>query len=188
MNNIIVLDIEATCSDDSRWKRHNHSEIISIGVVEIEMSNLRIIPRENILVKPEKTKITDYCTMITGLTQEELDEKGIPFEHVCLRLKTKYNTHKKTWASFGTKDKKLLRAQCFANNIDYPMNGQYYDIQNLTALLLGMREERSLCESLELFDMKFEGIVHNGLDDAKNAARILVKLLQGNLPTKYKGL
>lgn len=187
MNNIIVLDIEGTCSDNKHWRKQNYSEIISMGVVEIEMSNFKIIPRDNILVKPIKTRITDYCTMLTGLTQVELDEKGIPFEHACLRLKTKYNTHKKIWASFGIKDKMIFRAQCFATKTEFPMGTQYYDVRNLSALLLGLKEEKGLNETLNMLDMEFDGRSHNSLDDSKNTARILIKLLQGNLTTKFKG-
>lgn len=187
MNNILAVDIEATCDNTKGWNRHNKPEIIEIGIVEIEASNFRIMPRDRFLVKPVKTKVTDYCTMLTGLTQEELDQDGLDFPTVCQRIKSKLNAEKKTWISFGNWDKKIFRRTCFENNIEFPFGDQYYDVQHFTQTLLHLRNQRSLPETLKLFGMEFEGTPHSGVDDAKNAARIFVRLLQGNLPTTYRG-
>ncbi len=70
LNKIIVIDIEATC-----WQKYpppdQESEIIEIGICIVDVATAKPIEKESILVRPERSKISEFCTQLTTLTQAE---------------------------------------------------------------------------------------------------------------------
>lgn len=60
LDKIIVVDVESTCWQDTP-PDGQESEIIEIGVC-IDVALGKRLEKESILVKPEKSRVTQFCT------------------------------------------------------------------------------------------------------------------------------
>lgn len=177
LDQIIVIDLEATCWNGPR-PPEQESEIIEIGITTIDLQTGGRDARESILVRPERSTISPFCTELTTLTQEQLDEYGYSFQKACWMLRKKYVSKRRTWASYGDYDRRMFEQQCLARNIHYPFNASHINIKNIFAVMLGLKVEVGLAEALRIMDIPFEGTHHRGVDDAWNAALLLAKLIR----------
>ncbi|MFW5667426.1 MAG: exonuclease domain-containing protein, partial [Coleofasciculus sp.] len=77
IDQILVIDVEATC-----WQGKpppgQESEIIEIGVCLLDCHSHYAVKTESILVKPERSTVSEFCTELTTLTQEQVDQ-GMSF-------------------------------------------------------------------------------------------------------------
>ena len=99
LDKIIVVDIESTCWEGA-IPAGQESEIIEIGVCTLDIASGRRLEKESILVKPERSKVSPFCTQLTTLTQAQVDQ-GIAFPEACSILKKKYLSQQRVWASYG---------------------------------------------------------------------------------------
>jgi len=180
LDKIIVIDIEATC-----WQKNTppdqESEIIEIGICIVDVATAKPIEKESILVKPERSQISEFCTQLTTLTQAEVD-KGITFSDACLKLRKKYESLQRVWASWGEYDKNMFEKQCLSRGVKYPFGIRHINVKNLFALVHALPQEVGMANALELLNISLEGTHHRGVDDAWNIGKILAKLLlQGRI-------
>jgi inhibitor of KinA sporulation pathway (predicted exonuclease) len=173
---IIVIDVEATCWEGEP-PEGQENEIIEIGICPLDAATGERQEKRGIIVKPEKSTVSDYCTTLTTLTQSDV-EKGISFEQACAILKKDYRTKQRVWASYGDYDRRQFEKQCLARNIDYPFGPTHMNIKNLFALAHRLPGEVGMAGALRIMGMPLEGIHHRGEDDAWNIAGILSELLQ----------
>jgi inhibitor of KinA sporulation pathway (predicted exonuclease) len=75
-NKIIILDLEATCWKDTA-PEGQVSEIIEIGVCILDVPSGLISQSKGILIKPKLSAVSLFCTQLTTITQDMLDNKGI---------------------------------------------------------------------------------------------------------------
>ena len=65
---ILIVDVECTC-----WPTEpppgETSEIIEIGLALVDVPALQILQTGDIMVRPQRSKVSDYCTQLTTLTQ-----------------------------------------------------------------------------------------------------------------------
>jgi inhibitor of KinA sporulation pathway (predicted exonuclease) len=90
-DNILIIDLEATCWDD-RPPRGQESEIIEIGVCIMDAKTGKISQNEGILVKPQYSKVSPFCTELTSITQKMLDDEGILLEDALDILRAEYDS------------------------------------------------------------------------------------------------
>ncbi len=173
---IVVIDIEATCWEKARPKGQEN-EIIEVGVCTLDVQTGERLHKESILVRPERSKVSPFCTKLTTLTQEQV-AKGISFTKACRRLKEKYATKQRVWASYGDYDRTIFAKQCARRKISYPFGETHINIKNMLAVMMGLKREISLAEAMIKLGLKFEGTHHRGHDDAWNAAMILAELMK----------
>lgn len=170
LDKLVVIDLEATC-DNPRptWE----SEIIEVGVCLLDLETLEITDSRGILVKPENTPITPFCTSLTTITPELIAREGVSlFEAMCI-LHEDYKIKERTWASWGDYDRKQLIKDCDAKRFGFPgENSSHLNIKNLLAIEHGWKAGEGLDRALERFKMNLEGTHHRGIDDAYNIARI----------------
>lgn len=168
---IYVIDIESSC-----WNRNDPdegvNEIIEVGSTVIDMKEKRILPWKSFYIKPIKSKISPFCTKLTGITQEIVDREGVGFDFACRSLDEA--THGITWASWGDYDRETFKDQCGRENIPYPFGKTHINIKNVFALTNGLKKEVSIPDALEILDLKFTGSYHRGGPDSFNAAKVLV--------------
>ena len=88
-NCVLVIDVESTCWDPPQ--RQETSEIIEIGVTVVDTTKLLIVDSGSIMVKPQMSKVSEFCTKLTTLNQEMV-EKGILFHEAMTELKYNYNS------------------------------------------------------------------------------------------------
>lgn len=85
MSTIVIYDTEYTSwegAQDRDWDGPGEfRQVIQIAAIKAEWPSGKIIDTFNILVKPELNPVlSDYITQLTGITQDDVDSKGITFE------------------------------------------------------------------------------------------------------------
>ncbi len=175
LDRIIVVDVEATCWESSP-PPGQENEIIEIGICTLEVESGKRLEKESILVKPDRSRVSEFCTKLTTLTQEQV-EKGIPFAEACGILQKKYLARERVWASYGDYDRAQFERQCQYQKKLYPFGTRHLNVKTLFALIRALPREVGMAQALEMLDIPLEGTHHRGGDDAWNIAAILAKLL-----------
>ena len=167
LDKIIVVDVESTC-----WKgkpsEGQINEIIEVG--------LGIINKQSYIVKPKLSIISNFCTELTSITQEMVDN-GEDFDQVCEKIRYEYGTDSRIWASFGEYDKNQFRKCCSRFNVKYPFSDMHWNIKSIASIFYGW-PEMGMDNLLNKLGLKLEGRHHRGVDDAYNVAKILIDILR----------
>lgn len=173
---VLVVDVESTCWDPPTSKpRHMESEIIEIGVTGVDIDKLEITFNKSILVKPLRSKVSDFCTILTSLTQEDVDD-GLPFSSACEKLERDHDSRDKLMVSWGDYDKNMF--QRMSKYHRYPFGGRHLNLKTMFAVLHGLKKEVGMDKALEHIGLELEGTHHRGGDDANNIAKILIHTLK----------
>lgn len=177
-NTILIIDLEATCWENDRIPAGQKVDIIEIGICELNVTTKAISKKQSIYVIPERSKINKFCTDLTGITPQLIEEKGIHFEEACEKIKDEYDSTSLTWAGFGNFDKEQIMEQCDYLGIENPFSENYINIMHQFKAYNGLYKMMGLKRALKAMNMDFEGNHHSGADDAYNAAKILREILQ----------
>lgn len=173
----LILDFELAC-----WRygipKGKRQDIIEIGVCTYDFKTRKISKAESIYIKPEKADISPFCTELTGITPEIIEEKGIPLKEAIDKLVDKYDSNRRIWFSWGHHDKRFIERDCRYYKLSNPMHVQHIDARDLFAMKY--LEEPNVEGALEMLGLEFEGSPHSGKDDAYNTARILREILWKN--------
>ena len=173
--NILVVDLEATCSDDGSIPLEQ-AEIIEIGAVLVQTDSLNDYNPFQSFVRPVRnTILTPFCTKLTTITQEQIDESLI-FEKTYPRFADWLNRcgGAEVFASWGDWDWKQLHKECGECRYEFPIK-RNVSIPNAARKLLGFSNKFRLARH---FGIKWQGTLHRGIDDARNYASIVVKMLE----------
>ena len=188
---LCVLDVEATCERDAKHFKH---EIIEFPVVLVDLfaeGGPAQCGEFHSYVRPTANKtLTKFCTELTGITQEMVDAAP-PLPEVLaafdawLQQQGLSNSPQLgatagrdfAFATDGPWDLRFfLDADCTRKGIGKPL---YFDKWvNLKALFADFYRVRQckIHKMLAKQGMRFEGRLHSGIDDARNIARIAIKL------------
>jgi inhibitor of KinA sporulation pathway (predicted exonuclease) len=180
LDQILVIDIEATCWEGG-IPAGQESEIIEIGICTVDLVLRKRLEKESILVKPEHSTVSNFCTQLTTLTQDQVDQ-GITFAEACAILKQKYRSQERIWASYGDYDRLQFERQCQSRYIRYPFGSRHLNVKSLLAIIHCLPLEIGMVQALELINLPLEGTHHRGGDDAWNIAAILLELLLKTSP------
>lgn len=172
---LIIIDLEATCDDPKPiWQ----SEIIEIGICMLDLDTFEISRPRSILVKPEHSPVTPFCTKLTTITQEMLDKDGVTLEAAMDILKAEYFPEtgpRQKWGSWGHYDRKMFFQDCDAKGIEFPgLGSQHINFKEIIADVLKWKKSIGMGKALQYFNLPLQGTHHRGLDDALNIARILI--------------
>ena len=175
LDKILVVDLEATCWE-SEPPNGESSEIIEIGLCVLDVATGERTDTQGILVKPERSALSDYCQKLTTITPDMLT--GAPsFAEACALLVERFDSTRRTWASYGDFDRIKLMQQCEDWGVPYPFGRSHINVKNLFALQQGLSKEVGLQEATALIGLLFEGTIHRGVDDAWNIAAVLNRVL-----------
>jgi inhibitor of KinA sporulation pathway (predicted exonuclease) len=176
LDQLLIIDVEATC-----WEgpvpEDQESEIIEIGLCTLDVITGERAEKRSILVKPERSRVSPFCTQLTTLTQEMVDQ-GVTFMKACTILRQEYASKERVWASYGDYDRRMFERQCQEFQVEYPFGVRHLNIKTLFALMDGLRGEVGLAEALRRLNMPLEGTHHRGGDDAWNIGGIFVELMK----------
>lgn len=164
----IVVDLEVNCDSPSSQNKPAQ-DIIEIGAVPIDMVDCRIIRGGmlDMLVKPH-TPITQYCSQLTGLSNQELGVHGIESTKAISLLGDLCRDT--TWLSWGGIERNLLTGPDFEHHLD---------LQKWFCLAYGVKQRISLRAAMKMEQLEFAGKEHQALNDAFHAARLLIKMISG---------
>lgn len=171
-DNILVIDLEATCWDGP-IPQGQVNEIIEIGICILNRKTGTISDNRGILIKPKRSQVSPFCTELTTITPELLDREGITFAKACTILRTEYSSRELTWASYGQYDFGMLSNQCWDFKIDFPLTHDHINVKSLFALGRNSTKKVGMARALRTLGLPLDGTHHRGVDDARNIAKIL---------------
>ncbi len=174
-----VIDVESTCWGPKEVKpKEEFSEIIEIGISSFNLKTLELLENASYIIKPVHSKVSDFCTNLTGHTDASLS--GAPtFKEVLNKLIIDFNIIKRMWGSWGDYDRNMLMGSCTQNKIPYYsyFPPRHQNIKMLMALQEGLTNELSLQKAINFYKLNFVGIPHRGKDDAYNISKIMTLML-----------
>jgi inhibitor of KinA sporulation pathway (predicted exonuclease) len=175
LDQVVVVDVESTCWEGAP-PPGQVNEIIEVGVCAFDVASAKPLGRVSILVRPERSTVSEFCTALTTLTQEQV-EAGVPFAAACATLERDYLTKERAWASWGDYDRRQFERQCEATGVPFPFGPTHLNVKALFALANGLEHEVGMDAALRRLGLPLEGTHHRGADDAWNIARLLATLL-----------
>ena len=172
---IVIVDVESTC-----WEGEppsgQENEIIEVGVCLLDVETGERKNQNHWLIHPRVSTVSEYCTRLTGITQEDV-EKGIPFEESCSMLRDQFESKERIWASYGDYDRGQFERQCKREGVKYPFGSRHINVKTLFAIVYGLQCEVGMAEALDILGIPLEGVPHRGGDDAWNIAAILSRII-----------
>jgi inhibitor of KinA sporulation pathway (predicted exonuclease) len=174
--NLLVVDVEATCWETEKEKGNQKNEVIEIGAAVISDGHVGNVT--SILIKPQFSKVSEFCTKLTSLTQKEVDS-GYEPKAAYHRLQALFNSG--TWASYGLYDKKILTEMAALYKINLSLPPNHINVRELYAKIALKSNDIYVAPSnprdaMEKIGMEFKGKNHRGDDDAFNIARLYLEL------------
>ena len=168
----LVIDLECTCWDTPQPPEGEVSDIIEVGLVEVDLERLIIGKSERLLVRPARSTVSQFCTDLTGITAADLKRYGRPFGEVRNRIAKEFGPTNKTLVAWGT-DWETVDEACRFHKVANPFpQGNALDFGHVFGMCLGSDKAVGLGAALQRFGIGFEGRPHCGLDDAINTARL----------------
>ena len=198
---LCILDFEATCC---HGKQPKPQEIIEFPTLLMNVKTGEIEREFHFYIKPDvHPTLSEFCTELTGITQEIIDEKGLPLtESLKLHRKWIDDCGIVPWhLCRGEEDKTFLYLtcgdwdlnQCLPRQLKY--HGQSPDACfkawiNIKKVFWSMytMKCKGMLHMLDHFGMKLKGRHHSGIDDCRNIARVCKQMIkdgwQPMAPTK----
>lgn len=174
---VLVIDVESTCWEEpEKPGRNEFSEIIEIGIAVVDIKKMMIVQNDSIMVRPQSSRISKFCTQLTTLTQEQVD-KGITFQEAMKKLQKDYESADRTFVSWGDYDRKMFERNCKDYSVKYPFGPRHMNLKNAFTMLHGLDREPGMDGALDHLGLKLIGTHHRGVDDAKNIAQIFIETL-----------
>jgi len=177
LDKILVVDLECTCWRD-KPPLGQRSEIIEIGVCEVNLETLEVGEAESMMVRPTWSCVSGFCTELTSITADDVENAPVLVEALSV-FSAIYSPYKRVWASYGDFDREHLQKECREKAMHYPFGKTHINIKNLLAVTRGWEREVGMKKALEILGIPLEGRHHRGVDDARNIAKILVEILKG---------
>jgi inhibitor of KinA sporulation pathway (predicted exonuclease) len=176
LDKILVVDVESTCWA-GKAPEGQVSEIIEVGISIIHSKTRSIELKTGYFVKPTTSEISNFCTELTGITPQMIDNEGIDFKEVCRIIRQELDAPARLWVSWGDYDRKQFVRNCELRKIGYPFGDGHLNLKTWFAVKHQLAHELGMAEALELAQLPLEGSHHRGIDDAYNIAKILLTML-----------
>jgi inhibitor of KinA sporulation pathway (predicted exonuclease) len=169
----LVIDVEATCSDDESIPR-SESEIIEIGAVLVDGLTFDAIDEFQSFVRPVRhPRLTPFCIELTTIRQIEV-EIARHFPDVMRELLIWVRPyHHVLFCSWGKYDRIQFERDCRFHRIRYPFGKSHLDLKSAFAKRQALRHPVGMSTALRSVRLPLRGIHHRGIDDARNIARLL---------------
>ncbi len=178
-NYYLIVDLEATCSNDGAVPRHE-MEIIEIGAVIESSRTLEIESEFQTFVRPVRhPRLTAFCTELTGISQQEVAEVPLFPQALAVMQQWMHGFTDALFCSWGEYDRKQFLQDCAYHGIAYPFRSGHFNLKAEFARTLNLRKKLGIGEALRRVGLHFEGSPHRGLDDARNIARIVRQVRSG---------
>ncbi|MEV0761807.1 3'-5' exonuclease [Nocardia sp. NPDC050435] len=170
-----VVDVEATCWE-GKPPPGAVNEIIEIGLTVVDLDAGARIAKHRILVRPTRSTVSEFCTELTGLTQDEVDT-GVSFAAACRVLAAEHSAGTRPWASWGDYDRKQFLAQCRATGTPYPFGAVYTNAKMLFSEAYRLNRRQGMAGALGIAGLPLEGRHHSGADDAWNIGALVLEII-----------
>jgi inhibitor of KinA sporulation pathway (predicted exonuclease) len=169
----LIVDLEATCSNDGSVPRHE-MEIIEIGAVLQSARTFEIESEFQTFVRPVRhPRLTAFCTGLTSITQEQVD--AAPAFPEALRSMQEWRSgfEDALFCSWGDYDRFQLLQDCQNHGVAYPFPSGHLNLKEAFSRALSTGRRFGVDGALRKLGLELEGTHHRALDDARNIARIV---------------
>jgi len=175
----LIADLEATCSDDGAVPRQE-MEIIEIGAVMQNSRSFEVDSEFQTFVRPVRhPELTDFCKALTGIEQPNV-ASAPPFAHAIEAMKQWMDSFNDSiFCSWGDYDRKQILQDCEYHHVGYPFQSAHLNLKAEFSRTVGLSKKMGIRGALRHIGLKFEGSPHRGIDDAKNIARIVRRVIAG---------
>lgn len=172
-NTLLVVDLEATCSDDGTiWPET--METIEIGACWIGAGGT-VIDKFQCFVRPVlNPTLTAFCMSLTGIRQENVDGAQ-PFALAADQLRRfveQYQQPGSVWFSWGDYDRKQFERDGARHGVSNPVALPHLNAKRLFSKARKIKQV-GMATALQIVGLALEGEHHRALDDALNIARLL---------------
>lgn len=175
----IVFDVEFTAWDGSmarRWSgKAEHTEVVQIGAVKIDIQSLKPVDEFEILVCPRvNPELSDYLVNLTGISRERLRARGV--DYVTAHRAFLGFVGDGIIAAWGRDDLILetnLKLYGFLGALPIP---PYVNVVPMFQAFGIDTAGKHACDAAGLAGATFEGRAHDGLADAHGVA-LAVRML-----------
>lgn len=179
----VIIDYEATCEllRNSDFKQ----EIIEFPAVLLNCQKGEVQDEFRSYCRPVLNPLlTEFCTELTGITQNDVDTAPLftevltSFEEWLQKKKlgTRYSFAIVTDGPWDMGH--FLKSQCVLSNIEFPTYCKYWINIRKTFSNFYNTGKLPLSTMIQLIGREFQGRAHSGLDDARNIAFIVQRLLK----------
>jgi len=179
LSRILVIDLEATC-----WRgdppADETSEVIEVGNAVLHTGGLHVEPGPEILVRPTRSSVSEFCTELTTLSPQVLEKRGVSFPQALDALLAAHGELKATvWASYGEYDRRKLTEECQHHGIAFPLGDTHLNVKRVVAIMAGWPRETGMMRAIRRLGLEpvERSTHHRGADDAVNIGRLLAVVL-----------
>lgn len=184
--NILVIDLEATCTDDGSIPPEL-MEVLELGSVWVSPEG-RILERFHSFVRPiERPQLTDFCKRLLPHIDRATIDAAPSWAAVAPQLTAFVRRHQQPgswWGSWGAFDRNQIEREGTRHGIADPLAGLPH--QNLKKNFAKARKIKQvgMAAALRIVGLTPEGNHHRALDDALNIARLLVACQHPNMQSR----
>ncbi|CAG8529749.1 6179_t:CDS:2 [Diversispora eburnea] len=188
---LVVIDFEATCDENEAAQASQvtkeTAEIIEFAWVIVDTNTLEVVDQHTQYVKPVNTPLTTFCTTLTNITWDKLEQAGT-LENAITNLdnyiKSRIISQNKTFC-FCTHGAWDLRIQmpreardkhielpsylAHCRMFDLKQEFQRWQVHHPDVIL----KSHSLNEMCAAFDLQVAGQIHTGLGDSLTMVNIV---------------
>lgn len=179
---INIIDLECTAWEDQKTPdgkyQRDHMEIIEIGIVQVDVRELKIVKEKSYMVIPVDYPVSKYCTNLTSITSDMLMKNGVTLQLAINQMITEFSTKKYEWFSWGEFDKLQFKSECGRKNLEYPVSGKHSNIKYWLSKITGHTVQRNVQGMMDFLNLKFDGRAHRGVDDARNIAYMYIEVMK----------
>ncbi|MBE1444443.1 3'-5' exonuclease [Paenibacillus sp. OAS669] len=170
--NYIIFDLEATCWENDRSKPN---EIIEIGAVKLNQQLQRIDEFQTFIKPMLNPWLSDFCKTLTSITQE--DVQAAPYFPQGVRAFQDWIGPGPFYlCSWGLYDKNQLIKDCKLHSLSTDWLKHHISIKHQHGKMIGRDRGVGMERALQMLHLPMEGQHHRGIDDARNIAKIFVRL------------
>ncbi|PWU06310.1 MAG: exonuclease [Verrucomicrobia bacterium] len=168
----LIVDLEATCSNDSSLPREE-MEIIEIGAVMVDAQTMEIVSEFQSFIRPVRhPQLTDFCKEMTSINQNDVDKAPGFLEVIENFQKWLSDFDNYDFCSWGYYDKNQLEKDCQFHGIPSPIQAVHRNLKVEFSEFLGIKKSYGMSKALARIGINLEGTHHRGIDDARNIAKI----------------
>lgn len=148
-------------------------QIVQIAAITVDTSTGEELSSFDQLVIPTYEKqVTDFFTELTGITQIDIDNKGIMLDEA-LRLFVKYVGGMEIYTF--DKDEEVLRQNCDYIGMPWPFERSFTRVKSLLPSYGVDSDEYSSGTLYRAAGLEMDGHVHNALHDVRSMAAAIYK-------------
>lgn len=178
--NFLVADFEFTTFNGAYGRpRAFFPEIIEAGAVLLKPPGYEFTEPYQVFVRPQYfPKLTEECRNITLIKQQDVDG-GISFEAMLAALGQYYQPGVTFFAAWGNADRDVIQNACLRYKLLCPFCwDDYIDLAEEYKSFYELERRHSLKHALEEREIVQKGLSHLALDDALNAAQVMLRMIE----------